>query len=175
MSRRPFQKRGCKRRRGFSLVEVVVSSMLVGLVLVGAMDCLGAVIRGRMSTSDSGRGEQLAQELMTEILSQSYKEPVDTPTFGRESSESGSSRPDWDDVDDYDGWSAAPPKYRNDNVIFNASGWQRDVTVELIDPANPATVSGTDQGLKRITITVQHNGQVVTRLVALRSDKYTIP
>ena len=101
MSRRPFQKRECERRRGFSLVEVVVSSLLVGLVLVGAMDCLGAVIRGRMSTSDSGRGEQFAQELMTEILSQNYQEPVDTPTFGRESSESGGSRPDWDDVDGF--------------------------------------------------------------------------
>ena len=175
MSRRPFQKRGCKRRRGFSLVEVAVSSLLVGLVLVGAMDCLGGVIRGHMNTSNAGRGPLLAGQLMTEILSQSYEEPVDPPTFGRESPESGVNRLVWDDVDDYDGWSATPPEYRNGNVIFNASGWQRDVTVELIDPTDPATVSGTDQGLKRITITVQHNGQVVTRLVALRSDKYTIP
>ena len=157
------------------MVEVAVSSLLVGLVLVGAMNCLGAVIRGHMSTGNSGRGEQLAQELMIEILSQSYEEPADTPLFGRESSESGGSRSDWDDVDDYDGWSASPPEYRDENLIFNASGWQRDVTVELIDPADPATVSGTDQGLKRITITIQYNGQVVTRLVALRSDKYTIP
>ena len=68
-------------RRGLSLIEVIISTMLVGVVLVGAMDCLGAVIRGHMNTSNAGRGPLLAGQLMTEILSQSYEEPVDTPTL----------------------------------------------------------------------------------------------
>lgn len=176
MSRRPFQKRKhCQRRRGLSLVEVLVSTMLVGLVLVGAMNCLGGVIRGRMSTSDSGRGEQLARQLLTEILNTEYEDEGGSPVFGPESGESTGSRSGFDDVDDFHNWTAAPPEDRNGNAVFNTSGWQRDVTVALVDPANPATASGTDQGLKRITITVQHSGQVVTELVALRSDKYTIP
>ena len=31
------------------MVEVVISSMLVAFLLVGAMSCLGAVVRGRRS------------------------------------------------------------------------------------------------------------------------------
>ena len=172
MSRRPFQKRGkCQRRRGLSLVEVVVSTMLVGLVLVSAMKCLGGVIRGRMSTSDSGRGEQLAQQLLTEIFNTDYEDGGGSPVFGREPNEfTGSNRSDFDDVDDFHNWTAAPPEDRNGNAVFNTSGWQRDVTVQLVDPADPATVSGTDQGLKRITVTVRHDGLVVTELVTLRSD-----
>ncbi len=177
MSRRPFQKRReCQRRRGLSLAEVVVSTMLVGLVLVGAMKCLGGVIRGRMSTSDSARGEQLAQQLLTEILNTDYEDAGGSPVFGPEPGETtGNNRSDYDDVDDFHNWTAAPPEDRDGNVVVNASGWQRDVTVELVDPADPATVSGTDEGLKRITITVQQNGQVVSTLVALRSNKYTVP
>jgi hypothetical protein len=57
--------------------------------------------------------------------------------------------------------------------VVNSTGWQREVTVEYVDPANPANTSLTDQGLKRITVAVKHNGDVITRLVGLRSDKYT--
>jgi hypothetical protein len=57
--------------------------------------------------------------------------------------------------------------------VVNSTGWQREVTVEWVNPANPALTSLTDLGLKRITVTVKHDGQVVTRLVALRSDKYS--
>ena len=177
MSRRPYRKRGQgQRRRGLSLVEVVVSSLLVGMVLVGAMNLLGGVIRGRMNNSDSGRGEQLAQQLLTEILNTEYEDPGGSPVFGPEPGEqTRGDRSDYDDVDDFHNWTASPPEDRGGTILLNTAGWQRDVTVELVDPADPATVSGTDQGLKRITITVLHNERVVAELVALRSDEYTIP
>ena len=38
-----------RSKNGLTLVEVVVSSMLVGVVLVGAMNCVGAVVSGRMT------------------------------------------------------------------------------------------------------------------------------
>jgi Tfp pilus assembly protein PilV len=164
-----------RRRGGLSLVEVMVSTMLVGVLLVGAMKCVSGVIRSHMITGDSGRGPQLAQQLMTEILNTPYQDEGPSPVFGRESGESGGDRLDFDDVDDYDFWSAAPPEDRNGNAIFNTEGWQREVTVEFVDPANPDNVSGTDQGLKRITVSIQHNGKVVTTTLALRSDEYTVP
>lgn len=173
--RKQFRTSRKHRRRGLSLVEVTISTMLVAVVVVGAMNCLGGVIRSRLTTGNSGRGRQLAQQLMTEILNTPYQDEGPSPVFGRESGESGGDRVDFDDVDDYHTWSAAPPEDRNGNPIVNTAGWQRDVTVELVVPANPALPAGTDLGVKRITVTIQRQGKVVTRTVALRSDEYNLP
>ena len=100
------------------MVEVIISTMLVAVVLVGAMDCVGSVLRGRTATSESVRAMHLAQQLMVEIIGQSYEEPVDTPQFGRES-ESGGDRLEWDDVDDYDSWSSSPPETKDGTALLN--------------------------------------------------------
>ena len=147
--------------------------MLVGTVLIGAMNCLGAVIRGRMGISYQARGPQLAQQLMTEIINTKYKDEGPSPVFGLENGESGVNRLDFDDVDDFNGWSQNPPQHRDGSAVFNSSGWQRDVTVEWVDPGNPTGPSGSDQDLKRITVTVRHNGSVVAQFFALRSSKYS--
>jgi type II secretory pathway pseudopilin PulG len=161
-----------RRRRGLSLVEVVFATMLVGVVLVGAMDLLGSVIRGRTSTADAAQAEQLAQQLMVEILNTAYQDDT-LPLFGPELDETLGLRSTYDDVDDYHNWSPPSLLGLDDNPVVNSTGWQREVTVEWVNPANPALTSLTDLGLKRITVTVKHDGQVVTRLVALRSDKYS--
>lgn len=166
---------GCDSARGgLTLIEVVFSTMLVGVVLVGAMDLLGAVIRGRTSTADAAKAENLAHQLMTEILNTDYKDDT-LPLFGTEVGELVGNRSGYDDVDDYHSLSQLPPLGLDGSPLVNSTGWQWEVTVEWVTPANPAVTSLTDQGLKRITVTVKHDGQVITRLVGLRSDKYIGP
>jgi hypothetical protein len=160
-------------RAGLSLVEVVISAMLVGVILVGAMECVGGAIRGRLQTSDSVQSRRIVDQLMAEILEKDYQEPIDPPVFGRESTESSVARTNWDDVDDYHLWSASPPEDKSGTAFPNLTGWQRDVLVEWVDPNTPANTVGADQGVKRVTVTVQRNGEVVAQEVALRSDKYT--
>ncbi len=160
-------------RAGLSLAEVVVSTLVVGIVLVGALNCVGAVIRGRLRSGDSTVAKELASQLMAEILENDYQDPVETPVFGREAAESNTVRTGWDDVDDYHLWTARPPLDRSGTALANTTNWQRDVVVEWVDPSNPANTAGSDLGVKRITVIVQRNGVVVTRQVALRSDQYT--
>ncbi len=159
-------------RRGLTLVEVVFATLLVGAVLVGATDLLGSVIRGRTSTADAARAEQLAHQLMAEILNLDYKDDT-LPLFGPEVDEILGLRSTYDDVDDYHNWFPLSALDLDGSPVVNSTGWRREVTVEWVNPADPALTSLTDQGVKRITVTVKRNGQVVTRLVGLRSDKYT--
>jgi len=163
-----------KSRAGLSLIEVVISTMLVGLVLVGAMQCLGAVIHGRMRTSESGRAQQLAQQLMAEILATEYQEPDEPPGFGPEESEREDSRTFFDDVDDYHRWTASPPQNQNGTALHNWTGWKREVSVEYVNPTNPGTSEATDLGVKRITVTIWLNEHILTQQVALRSDRFAI-
>lgn len=161
-------------RRGMTFVEVTFSTMMVGIVLVGAMDLLGAVVRGRTSTVSSARAEQIAHQLMAEILTEAYQDST-SPVFGLEADEPVGVRSGYDDVDDYHNLAPLTLLGLDGVLLPNTTGWRTQVTVEYVVPTNPAVTSLTDQGVKRITVAVTKNGQVLTRLVALRTNKYTVP
>jgi type II secretory pathway pseudopilin PulG len=156
-------------RRGFSHVEVLVSTLIVGLMLVSATSLLGGVVRSRAVSGNTARAVLLAQEMMCEIAGVSYVEATG-PLFGPEAAESTGNRSLFDDVDDYNGWTESPLKTRDNATLANTSGWTRSVAVAWVDPAAPSTTVGSDQGVKRVTITVQSNGQTLARLSALRTS-----
>jgi Tfp pilus assembly protein PilV len=168
-----------RRQSGLSLIEVVVCTTLVSLVLLGAMEALGSSVAGRTHGANLARAQQVAQQLMAEILSADFHESDGgalaglLDALGLEPGEVSSDRATFDDADDYAGWTESPVKARDGTAQTNSTGWRRSVLVDFVDPANPASVIATNQGLKRITVTVILNGKTLARLVALRSDKYT--
>jgi hypothetical protein len=48
--------------------------------------------------------------------------------------------------------------------------WRHRVEVLRVEPNDPTQTSGTDQGAKRIKVTVEYRNQIVTELVAVRSN-----
>jgi type II secretory pathway pseudopilin PulG len=166
---------GRTRHRGaFSLVEAIVCVALVGGVFVATIRTVGAAANAQRSRALRVQGSALAQELLTEILQASYKEPVDTPAFGRETGESASARAAWDDVDDYNAFAETTTLTRKYGTAVGGggatTGWKWEAAVAYADPANPANASATDAGLKRITVTVTDPRGRQTRLEALRSS-----
>ena len=162
---------GTRRRasRGFSLIEAAISTVIVGGLLVAALTTVAQSTRGRQRTGDRARGTMLAQQLMAEILLLNYEEPVDTPGFGRESDEGGGDRADYDDVDDYVDWSSSPPEYKDGTEIPDTEGWRRTVSVRRVTSGNLLTPSGTETGIKTITVRVSHNAVPVAELVSVRT------
>src|SRR3954453_9026359 len=136
--------------RGLTLIEVVASTMIVGLMAVAALDALGAATKSANSIGNRAVAAGLADELMSEIVMQSYSDPDGSPIFGHELGESTTVRSAFDDVDDYDGWNVSPPQYRDGTVIPDRSNWRQRVSVAYVLPANPTQTTGTDQGAKRI-------------------------
>lgn len=162
-----------RRTLGFTLVEAVISIVLVGLLLVAAINTLGASALSKRNIEHQALGYPLAQDLMTEILIQAYEEPVDAINFGRESGEGGGSRANWDDVDDYDGWSARPPKAKDGVTLYGYDQWTRSVVVAFVKPTSLNNISA-DTGVKRITVMVAHNTTPVAELVAIRTVAWPI-
>lgn len=159
-------------RRGLGLVEVVVSALLVGLVVVASMRTVGSVFQMWQVTADQSDGTTLAQFLMTEALQARYEEPDDTPLFGLEGAEAANLRTGWDDVDDYKVWSASPPQANDGTALVGYAGWTRSVVVQKVDALNPATVlsdADPDSGLRRVTVTVTDPLGKQTILTAYRS------
>jgi hypothetical protein len=154
-------------------IEVLMCTLFVSVVLVGAMNVLGAAVSGRTKTTNAVRAQLLAQQLMAEILSAEYVDGGLLPVFGPELLEANGTRNNFDDVDDYDGWDSSPPESRDGARLPNSTGWRRTVVVERVDPLAPMSIAASDKGLKRITVTVYQGATVAARLVALRSNAYT--
>ena len=157
------------RRRAARLVEVAMASLLVGVLLIAALNSVGARLRHQALLADQQRAHRLAEQLLAEVLEHRYADPDETPIFGPEASESGGTRSVFDDVDDFDGWDQTGPVDRDGVALANATLWRRTVNVAYV-PANDMTgTSGSDQGLKRITVNVYYDGQLLASRVGIRS------
>jgi type II secretory pathway pseudopilin PulG len=157
-------------RPALTLVEVVASTMIVGMLAVASLNSLGAATRSADSIGNRAIAAGLADELLSEILQQPYSDPDGAAVFGTESGESSSPRSAFDDVDDYDAWTAAPPQYRDGSTIPDRTNWRQRVAVTWLVPSNPTQTSGTDQGAKRIRVTIEFNDQVLADQSAIRTN-----
>jgi len=164
-------------RRGVSLAEVVISTLLVGLLIAPALHSTGSALRASRATSHRVRGTRLAEALMSEILATRYSEPDDTPVFGVEGSEPAANagpRTLWDDVDDFYQWDASPPQATDGTTLPNLTGWRRRVEIVHVDPDDLTTALANtdDRGIKRITVTVEEDGQKMAELVAVQTTAW---
>jgi len=157
------------RPEGFTLVEAVISLIIVATMLVAALSTVGASRLSQQRTSQYNRGQLLAESLMAEILAQDYLDPNDTPVFGTESGESTTTRADFDDVDDYHGWSSSPPVEKDGTIISGLTGWKRSITVEWVEPLDVTQVSVTETNIKRVTVKVSCGNKQVGFLVAIKT------
>jgi hypothetical protein len=137
--------------------------------MVASLTVLGASRAGQLKIADRARGEQLATELMNEILLGAYLDPGPQPLFGPEGAEIGAGRMYFNDVDDYAAWTESPPQTRGGVPLPDFDGWTRSVAVEWVSPNNLTQASASPTDMKRITVTVRHGDARAARMVALRS------
>ncbi|TWU29467.1 type IV pilus modification PilV family protein [Bythopirellula polymerisocia] len=156
-------------RHGISLLEVAISSLLVGVTLVASLQTVGAVYRTQRLNASRLTGSSLAMELMTEILAMPYEDPdINSLTLGRESGESAVNRLDFDDVDDYKNLNSLGVKSKDGTAIADLTAWRRQVDVNWFDPLTGLNAI-LDSKLKKIVVTVTSPVGDVTTLTAYRS------
>ena len=160
---------GRRHHQAFTLVEAVISTVIVSVMLVAALSTVGSSRLIQQRVSESSRGRALAVSLLTEVVQRAYEDPNGAVVFGPEAGEQTTDRSDFDDVDDYHNWSESPPKARDGSAIPQADGWQRTVTVAWVDPQNPTVVEPSESYAKRITVTARHNNITHATLVAVRT------
>lgn len=160
-----------RRRRALTLVESVLSIMIIGGMLVATLDTVGAAQRTRALQAWRATGDLLALDLLNEILARCYEDPDLAPgSFGLGGDEvNGNSRARWDDVDDYNGLLETPPRDVLGNAITGAAEFTRAVRVTWVKSEDWATPVGSDTRLKRIVVSVWHGDQLVAELSGLRA------
>jgi type II secretory pathway pseudopilin PulG len=163
--------------RGFTLIEATLSLVIVGLLLVAAVNTLAITRRTQKTVANNLVGKQLALDLTNEILAQSYMAPTAPDVFGLEPGKSNANRAQFTDVDDYNGWTESPPQDRSGNSLAGTTGWTRSVTVVWADPSTWAASSLTNTGLKLITVTASYQNVPIATVNSYRSIAWvdTIP
>ena len=162
------------QRRGTTIAEVIVATLLVSMVLLVSLDGAGSVALATRKRVDNVDAQILAQELMAEVMAMPYEDPdTTTPEFGLESDETSGSaeRVNFDDLDDYDNWDESPPTDRYGVALSGYDSWKRSVSVEKLDITDFSNTLGdseTDQGLRRVVVQVEDADGDVTTLTSLR-------
>ncbi len=166
-----------RSQHGFSMIEAVVSVLVVAGLFSVAMNTVGASRARQAVTTERARAQTLASDLMAEILRLPYQDPYDTSVgIGVEGAEaSAAGRTGFDDVDDYHEWSATPPKNRDGVAIDGFAGWTRQVQVSWASASNPEATATSATGIKRITVRVLRGKAELASLTALRSDTWIEP
>jgi MSHA pilin protein MshD len=161
-----------RQRPGFSQVEVIISTLLVGVVFVTALSSVAQSRRSQIVESDSARAVAIAQDLMGEITRFQYEAP-NTLSIGPSMDET--SRAMYNDVDDYHGLSESPPKYRNGTNIPGTTGWTQAVTVNYMNTSSLTSTSSSNTGCKRIIITISKGTTTLARIVSYRFRDWPLP
>ncbi|PIE20546.1 MAG: MSHA biogenesis protein MshD [Neptuniibacter caesariensis] len=168
--------------RGFSLIEIIVTIVIIAIALTAAIAGWGTIARHSADVMWQTRVSYLGQAYLEEILSRRYDEltplggsPICSPCTpqGNFGSDAGETRSTFDDVDDYHNLS------ENAVGLFNAivtsggiaayAGYQVDVSVSYAG----AQVGLTNELVKQVTVTVtppQNTGQLPVRFTALRGN-----
>ena len=169
-----YQYHNSSPRAAFSMIEVVLSTLLVGVVLVTALNAVSGSIKTWEATDDDLERHALAHDLISEVIAKSYTDPDDpnTMVFGTDSGESGSDRTEFDDLDDFDDWTESPLEDPNGITVPGTTGWSRVVNVQKLNKANPTLAipdGSADEGVRRITVTVIDADGDSTTLRAIRT------
>ncbi len=122
-------------RSGLTLLEIMISLILVSTVLLVSLTASANLLRNNAQRRAAVDAEQFAGQILDEISALDFRDRV-TPIFGLETDETASDRTTYDDVDDYHGYTAKPPTHRDGTVIEGFEDWSFSV---VITPAQPDT------------------------------------
>jgi prepilin-type N-terminal cleavage/methylation domain-containing protein len=154
-------------RRGFTLIEATVCTIVVGLMLAAALNASGAATARKRHNEDRTTGLWLAQSLMVEVIEKPYSDVGGL--LGLELGESQAQRSTLNDIDDYGGLLEQPPRNPDGSIIPGYTHWSRAVTVEWVPVTNLKSKSNAETTIRRIIVTVRKNRKLVCELRAIRS------
>lgn len=155
--------------RAMTMVEVIISMVLLSMLLAGVLSAVELSARTQHSTAVIITGRTLAADLLEEICDAAYADPVNANEFGPGADEDASDRSTFDDVDDYHNWSESPPAAADGALVTGASAWTRNVSVRWVDPLDPQTSAFGESGAKLITVEAVRAGVIYASVSRVRT------
>ncbi len=163
----------CHRSRvGLTLMEVLVSLILVSTVLLVSITASANLLRNSHMASSGILADQLASQILDEISTKNFRDTDSNVIFGLEPDESITNRTTFDDVDDYHNYVNSPPTQRDGTAINGFSGWSYTVSVQpvIVDGDSVANSANSNAPLRLVTVTCTSPASEVTSRSMLLSN-----
>jgi len=137
------------RARGVTLVELIVSIVVIGVALAGVMV---VIVRNTSASSDPLIWHQAV------IVGEAYLEEILTKNFTADGVEA--SRDLYDDVMDYNGLTDSPPRDQNGTAVAALASYSVNVQVAT-EALNDITLASGNAVRVEVTVTMPTGGSVV--------------
>jgi type II secretory pathway pseudopilin PulG len=159
---------------GFSLVEILISVILVGLSISALLFASNSFTMANDAGTDLSTAEFLVEQIR-ELTTLLPLVDADETTWTALGPEAGETLATYDDVDDFDGFdstSLGGPIDASRNTLTALSGFTQTVAVEKVNQSDfDAVVDDTNASpFARVTVIVALNGQVVTSASWIRAN-----
>lgn len=164
-----------RRHRGFTLVEIVVATILIGLAMAAMM----VSVTSNTQVTDAGakltQASFLAQEIREWTLNLPFSDP-DPGDQGNPPGSDGSSPQTWvDDLDDLMNVTYSPPRDGQGYAISSLAEWSQTITLTWRDPNDlSTTVADGASDLIYVNVDVKYANKHITSsgwLVARKQDE----
>jgi len=153
---------------GFTLIEVLIAIILVGLAIVSLVAANISFTKANGAGADLSTAEFLLEQIRELTTLLPVIDPqTGTTTFGPETGESLSN---YDDVDDFDGASFSPPINAQRQSLTNFTAFRQQVTVENVSSANfGQVVADHGSAFVRVTVKVMLNSRQISSASWIRA------
>lgn len=143
-------------RHGLSMLEVIVSLVLVTSIVLVSLNASANMMRNRVLSKQGVSAQQLAGFLLDEISVRDYEDEQGSTTLGLDTGEIASNRSTYDDIDDYHGFSEITPRFRDGTLIPGYANWRVQASVSPLISSGRSLFQSTDLAapLRLITVSV---------------------
>ena len=157
-----------ERSKGFTLIEVLIATILVGCAIASLMVANQAFTKANDAGTDLSTAEFLIEQIKELMALLPVVDPqTDVTTFGPET---GEVLAGFDDLDDFDGANFTPPINADRNTLNDYTTFSQQVTVENVSASNFEQVVGDHSSyFVRVTVGVYQNSQLITSASWLRA------
>lgn len=156
-------------RRGFTLIEAALVTVIIGVGVMAMMQLLAAGTVQNGAGAKLTTGLAMAGNIRELTLDVAFSDPNQTASWGTESGETSVAA--YDDLDDLDGKTFSPPIDARRQTIATQPEWSQSITVQCVDPdLITTTVPDGSSPMARVTVTILCGGQEVCKTSWLAVD-----
>ena len=148
-----------RRQSAFTLIEIIVTILVIGISATALLSVFSNMIRGSADPVIQQQATTIAEAYLEEIMLRSFADPQVAETGV---AEPGETRPNYDDVQDYNSLGTTQVRDQNNNPIAALSDYQVTVTV------NGAVLNTV--AAMQIDVSVSHPATGAILLSAFRTD-----
>ena len=155
------------KERAFTLVEVLIATVIIGLAIVALLAANSAFTMANGAGIELSTAEFLVEQIREMTVTLDVIDPQGGKgMFGAEEA----SLADYDDLDDFNGSIFSPPVDARRQPLTDFAAYSQQVTVQNVNPSNfEQVIADHGSDFVRVTVSVSYSGRQLCSISWIRA------